>query len=71
MNQVPWCQQLKDKRLEYGVSQNKLVVHMGISLLKEQGLDSVGMRPIRSAKGTMSVLAKRLGNGRSWIEKDL
>lgn len=31
MNQVPWYQQLKKKRLEYGVSQNKLAVHIGIS----------------------------------------
>ncbi|MEN1969620.1 MobT family relaxase [Lentibacillus sp. N15] len=31
MNQVPWYQKLKEKRLEYGVSQNKLAVHVGIS----------------------------------------
>ncbi|MBO0994584.1 MobT family relaxase [Bacillus sp. SD088] len=31
MNQVPWYQVLKDKRLEYGVSQNKLAVHVGIT----------------------------------------
>lgn len=31
MNEVPWYQQLKEKRLEYGVSQNKLAVHVGIS----------------------------------------
>ena len=31
MNQVPWYQQLREKRLEYGVSQNKLAVHIGIS----------------------------------------
>lgn len=31
MNQIPWYQRLKEKRLEYGVSQNKLAVHIGIS----------------------------------------
>lgn len=31
MNEVPWYQQLKAKRLAYGVSQNKLAVHVGIS----------------------------------------
>jgi phage replication initiation protein len=31
MNEVPWYQQLKEKRLAYGVSQNKLAVHVGIS----------------------------------------
>lgn len=31
MNQTPWYQVLKDKRLEYGVSQNKLAVHVGIT----------------------------------------
>jgi hypothetical protein len=27
------------------------------------------MRPMGSAEGTMSVFAKRLKNGRSWVEK--
>ncbi|MEK4801344.1 MobT family relaxase [Oceanobacillus sp. FSL K6-0118] len=31
MNQVPWYQRLKERRVEYGVSQNKLAVHVGIS----------------------------------------
>ena len=31
MSEVPWYQQLKEKRLAYGVSQNKLAVHVGIS----------------------------------------
>lgn len=31
MNKVPWYQRLREKRLEYGVSQNKLAVHIGIS----------------------------------------
>ena len=37
--------------------------------LKEQGIDTEGMRPMGSAEGTMSVFAKRLKNGRSWVEK--
>lgn len=37
--------------------------------LKEQGIDTTGMRPMGSAEGTMSVFAKRLKNGRSWVEK--
>src|SRR5699024_10212242 len=28
MNKVPWHQQLKEKRLAYGVSQNKLALHV-------------------------------------------
>ena len=31
MKAVPWHQQLKEKRTDYGVSQNKLAVHAGIS----------------------------------------
>lgn len=37
--------------------------------LKEQGIDTTGMRPMGSAEGTMSVFAKRLKNGRSWSDK--
>lgn len=37
--------------------------------LKEQGIDTEGMRPMGSAEGTMSVFAKRLKNGRSWVEE--
>jgi hypothetical protein len=37
--------------------------------LKEQGIDTEGMRSMGSAEGTMSVFAKRLKNGRSWVEK--
>ena len=37
--------------------------------LQEQGIDTKGMRPMGSAEGTMSVFAKRLKNGRSWVEK--
>jgi len=37
--------------------------------LEDQGIDTTGMRPMGSAKGTMSVFAKRLKNGRSWVEK--
>lgn len=36
--------------------------------LKEKGIDTEGMRPMGSAEGTMSVFAKRLKNGRSWVE---
>lgn len=39
--------------------------------LKEQGMDTTGMRPMGSAEGTMSVFAKRLKNGRSWVEDGL
>src|SRR5699024_12866404 len=31
MNQMPWYQELRDKRMGYGVSQNKLAVHVGIT----------------------------------------
>lgn len=31
MNEVPWYQQLKERRLAYGVSQYKLAVHVEIS----------------------------------------
>lgn len=37
--------------------------------LMEQGINTTGMRPMGSAEGTMSVFAKRLKNGRSWVEK--
>lgn len=37
--------------------------------LKEKGIEIDGMRPMGSAEGTMSVFAKRLKNGRSWVEK--
>lgn len=37
--------------------------------LQEQGIDTKGMRPMGSAEGTMNVFAKRLKNGRSWVEK--
>ncbi|MDQ0339466.1 hypothetical protein J2S00_002254, partial [Caldalkalibacillus uzonensis] len=37
--------------------------------LKAHGIDTEGMRPMGSAEGTMSVFAKRLKNGRSWVEK--
>lgn len=37
--------------------------------LREQGINTTGMRPMGSAEGTMSVFAKRLKNGRSWVEK--
>jgi hypothetical protein len=39
--------------------------------LREQGVDTTGMRPMGSAEATMSVFAKRLKNGRSWSEKGL
>lgn len=37
--------------------------------LKKHGIDTKGMRPMGSAEGTMSVFAKRLKNGRSWVDK--
>jgi hypothetical protein len=37
--------------------------------LKEQGIDITGMRPMGSAEATMSVFAKRLKNGRSWVDR--
>ncbi|WP_335870818.1 ISLre2 family transposase [Bacillus sp. 2205SS5-2] len=36
--------------------------------LKKKGMATQGMRPMGSAEGTMSVFAKRLKNGRSWVE---
>ncbi|MCF6093923.1 ISLre2 family transposase, partial [Microaerobacter geothermalis] len=37
--------------------------------LMERGVDTAGMRPMGSAEATMSVFAKRLKNGRSWVDK--
>lgn len=37
--------------------------------LKEKKIDISGLRPMGSAEGTMSVFAKRLKNGRSWVDK--
>jgi len=37
--------------------------------LKEHGIDPTGMRPMGSAEATMSVFAKRMKNGRSWVNK--
>lgn len=37
--------------------------------LEKKDIDITGLRPMGSAEGTMSVFAKRLKNGRSWVEK--
>ncbi len=37
--------------------------------LREQDIETKGMRPMGSAEATMSVFAKRLKNGRSWVDK--
>src|SRR5690606_501364 len=37
--------------------------------LEEQGINTKGMRPMGSAEATMSVFAKRLKNGRSWVDQ--
>lgn len=37
--------------------------------LKTQGINTEGMRPMGSAERTMSVFAKRMKNGRNWVEK--
>lgn len=37
--------------------------------LKNKGIDTKEMRPMGSAEGMMSVFAKRLKNGRSWVDK--
>lgn len=37
--------------------------------LKKHGIETKGMRPMGSAEATMSVFAKRLKNGRSWVDK--
>ena len=39
--------------------------------LKEQGIDTTGMRPMGSAEATMRVFAQRLKNGRSWVDEGL
>lgn len=39
--------------------------------LREQGVDTTGMRLMGSVEATMSVFVKRLKNGRSWSEKGL
>lgn len=39
--------------------------------LKEQGIDTKGMRPMGSAEATMHVFANRLKNGRSWVDEGI
>src|SRR5699024_2910206 len=45
MNEVPWYKQLREKRLAYGVSQNKLAVHVGISRQYISEIETGKMRP--------------------------
>ncbi|MBY0053098.1 ISLre2 family transposase [Brevibacillus agri] len=62
----------KEKRLEELIDQLKQYPEaLGDyrDWLKEKGIDTEGMRPMGSAEATMSVFAKRLKNGRSWVEK--
>ncbi|MBP3040007.1 ISLre2 family transposase [Bacillaceae bacterium Marseille-Q3522] len=65
-------QESKEKRLEELIHQlEKYPEALGDyrNWLKEQGVETEGMRPMGSAEGTMSVFSKRLKNGRSWVEK--
>lgn len=39
--------------------------------LQEKGIDTTGMRPMGSAEATMSVFAKRVKNGRAWVEQGI
>ncbi|OYD06956.1 MobT family relaxase [Paludifilum halophilum] len=53
MNQVPWYQRLKEKRLEYGVSQNKLAVHIGISRQYISEIETGKVTPSESLKNSL------------------
>lgn len=53
MKQVPWYQQLKEIRLEYGVSQNKLAVHIGISRQYISEIETGKVIPSDSLKNTL------------------
>ncbi|KKE79187.1 Cro/Cl family transcriptional regulator [Bacilli bacterium VT-13-104] len=53
MNEVPWYQQLKEKRLEYGVSQNKLAVHIGISRQYMSEIETGKITPTQTLQHAM------------------
>src|SRR5690625_3718116 len=53
MNQVPWYQQLREKRLEYGVSQNKLAVHIGISRQYISEIETGKVTPTQTLQNAM------------------
>ncbi len=53
MNEVPWYQQLKAKRLAYGVSQNKLAVHVGISRQYISEIETGKMTPTQTLQQAM------------------
>ncbi|MGX7098450.1 MobT family relaxase [Globicatella sanguinis] len=53
MNQVPWYQLLREKRLEYGVSQNKLAVHIGISRQYISEIETGKVTPTQTLQNAM------------------
>lgn len=62
----------QEERLEHLISQlEKYPEALGDyrQWLQEQGINTDGMRPMGSAEATMRVFAKRLKNGRSWVDK--
>ncbi len=53
MNQMPWYQLLKEKRLEYGVSQNKLAVHVGITRQYVSEIETGKVKPSETLQATL------------------
>lgn len=50
MKQAPWHQRLKEKRISYGVSQNKLAVHAGISRQYVSDIENGKANPTENLK---------------------
>ncbi|WP_080873448.1 MobT family relaxase [Oceanobacillus timonensis] len=53
MNQLPWYQVLKEKRLEYGISQNKLATYAGISRPYISEIETGKVNPTETLKATL------------------
>src|SRR5690625_7472406 len=60
MNQVPWYQQLREKRLEFGVSQNKLAVHIGISRQYISEIETGKVTPTQTLQKTIFNVQEQL-----------
>ncbi|GGB47887.1 replication initiation protein [Lentibacillus populi] len=53
MYQMPWYHVLREKRLEYGVSQNKLAVHVGISRQYLSEIETGKVTPSKAIQTTL------------------
>lgn len=53
MNQMPWYQELRDKRMGYGVSQNKLAVHVGITRQYVSEIETGKVTPSDTLQATL------------------